>query len=336
MKHSRLFSLSLMVLVSTILFTTQSISAQTKTLKFGDDGKFKIVQFTDVHWRYGDTKSEEAAERMAEVLDAEKPDLIIFTGDVVTAKPAKDGLKAALTPVIERKLPFAVTFGNHDDENDLTRAELLTVLKGFEGNLTSSTAGITGVSNYILPINGSNSDNAASVLYIFDSNSYSPLKDVKGYGWIERDQIDWYMKSSKAFTTANGGQPLPSLAFFHIPIPEYHEAIANESNFMIGTRKEKACSAEVNSGLGVAMLQAGDVMATFVGHDHVNDYAVNWRGILLCYGRFTGGETTYTGIPGGNGARVIELTEGKREFETWIRIKDGKVINHTRYPQDLK
>ena len=84
------------------------------------------------------------------------------------------------------------------------------------------------------------------------------------------------------------------------------------------------------------MLQAGDVMATFVGHDHVNDYAANWRGILLCYGRFTGGETTYTGIPGGNGARVIELTEGKREFETWIRIKDGKVINHTRYPQDLK
>ena len=336
MKHSRLFSLSLMVLVGSILFGTQSISAQTKTLKFGDDGKFKIVQFTDVHWRYGDAKSEEAAKRMAEVLDAEKPDLVIFTGDVVTAKPAKDGLKAALTPVIERKLPFAVTFGNHDDENDLTRAELLAVLKGFEGNLTSSTANITGVSNYILPINGSNSDNAASVLYIFDSNSYSPLKDVKGYGWIERDQIDWYMKSSKAFTTANGGQPLPSLAFFHIPIPEYHEAIANESNFMIGTRKEKACSAEVNSGLGVAMLQAGDVMATFVGHDHVNDYAVNWRGILLCYGRFTGGETTYTGIPGGNGARVIELTEGKREFETWIRIKDGKVINHTRYPQDLK
>ncbi|MBQ5875195.1 MAG: metallophosphatase, partial [Alistipes sp.] len=49
-----------MMLVGTILFGTQSISAQTKTLKFGDDGKFKIVQFTDVHWRYGDAKSEEA------------------------------------------------------------------------------------------------------------------------------------------------------------------------------------------------------------------------------------------------------------------------------------
>ena len=89
MKYSRLFSLSLMVLVSTILFGTHSISAQTKTLKFGDDGKFKIVQFTDVHWRYGDTKSEEAAKRMAEVLDAEKPDLVIFTSALVRTRILK-------------------------------------------------------------------------------------------------------------------------------------------------------------------------------------------------------------------------------------------------------
>lgn len=314
----------------------QDVKAQQQTLKFGDDGKFKIVQFTDVHWVYGNTKSEEAGERMAEILDAEKPDLVVFTGDVVTAKPAAEGLKTALKPVLERKLPFAVTFGNHDDENDLTRTQLLEVLQGLEGNLTTTTAGISGVSNYILPIAGSVSESAAAVLYMFDSNTYSTIKDVKGYGWIENDQIDWYLKSSKAFTTANGGSPLPSLAFFHIPIPEYHEAIANEGNYMIGIRKEKACSPEINSGLGVAMLKAGDVMATFVGHDHVNDYAVNWRGILLCYGRFTGGNTTYTGIPEGNGARVIVLTEGKREFETWIRIKDGKTLHHTNYPQDLK
>ena len=224
----------------------QQATAQQQTLKFNNEGKFKIVQFTDVHWRYGDAKSEEAAERMAEVLDAEKPDLVIFTGDVVTAKPAADGLKAALKPVVERKLPFAVTFGNHDDENDLTRAQLLEVLQGFEGNLTTSTAGISGVTNYILPIKGSAADNPASVLYLFDSNSYSTLKEVKGYGWIERDQIEWYMKSSKAFTTANGGQPLPSLAFFHIPIPEYHEAVANEGTYMVGIRKERACAPEIN------------------------------------------------------------------------------------------
>lgn len=317
------------------LMVSHKAMAQQQTLKFNNEGKFKIVQFTDVHWVYGDPKSNVAAERIAEVLDAEKPDLVVLTGDVVTAKPAADGLEAALKPIMERGLPFAVTFGNHDDETDLSRKELLAVLQGLKGNLTTTTAGITGVTNYILPIKASADDRAAAVLYVFDSNSYSTIKGVKGYGWIEHDQIGWYKKASAAYTTANGGTPLPSLAFFHIPIPEYHEAVAGESNFMIGTRKERACSAEINSGLGTAMLSAGDVMATFVGHDHINDYAVNWRGILLCYGRITGGATTYCDIPNGNGARVIQLTEGKREFETWIRIKDGQVINRVNYPTDI-
>lgn len=53
------------------------VSAQN-VLKFNADKKFKIVQFTDVHWVPGDSASEEAAERMNEVLDVEKPDLVII------------------------------------------------------------------------------------------------------------------------------------------------------------------------------------------------------------------------------------------------------------------
>ena len=183
MKRITLWAICLMMTFTGCL----TAAAQQQILKFGDNGKFKIVQFTDVHWCYEHPKSEGAAKRMIEVLDAEKPDLVVLTGDIVTAKPATEGLKAALKPVMERKLPFAVTFGNHDDENDLTRAQLLEVLEGLEGNLTTTTAGITGVTNYILPIKGSASDNAAAVLYMFDSNSYPTIKDVKGYGWIEYD-----------------------------------------------------------------------------------------------------------------------------------------------------
>ena len=56
------------------------INAQN-VLKFNADKKFKIVQFTDVHWVPGNPASEEAAERMNEVLDIEKPDLVIYTGN---------------------------------------------------------------------------------------------------------------------------------------------------------------------------------------------------------------------------------------------------------------
>ena len=311
--------------------------AQKPELKFGEDKKFKIVQFTDVHWIYGDPRADVAGERMNEVLDAEKPDLVVYTGDVIFGKPAKESLMKALEPVISRNIPFALTWGNHDDEQGMTRQELFDYVKDIPNNLTSTVEGITGVTNYTLSVKTADGKKDATALYVFDSNSYSTLekKVVDGYGWIALDQIDWYVKANKKYAFANGGKPLPSLAFFHIPLPEYHEAARNESAYMVGTRKEVPCSPKINTGLGAAMLQSGDVMGVFVGHDHVNDYVVNWRGILLCYGRYTGGSTVYHDIPQGNGARIIELTEGERSFKTWERIAGGKIINEVNYPSDF-
>ena len=196
--------------------------------------------------------------------------------------------------------------------------------------------GISGVTNYALTIKSANGKGDAAIIYVFDSNSYSPIKEVKGYEWIKHDQVEWYIRTSKQYTAANNGKPMPALAFFHIPLPEYHEAVQNEGSYFVGTRKEKACAPALNSGLATAMLEAGDVMGVFVGHDHVNDYVVDWRGILLGYGRFTGGATVYHDIPQGNGARVIEITEGERTIKTWIRIKGGKVINEVNYPADAE
>ena len=311
------------------------VSAQN-VLKFNADKKFKIVQFTDVHWVPGDSASEEAAERMNEVLDVEKPDLVIYTGDLVFGKPESEALSKALEPVVSRRLPFAVTWGNHDDEQDMTRIELLEYIKDMPGNLTSTTAGISGVTNYVLPLKSEDGKKDAAVLYVFDSNAYSSLKQVKGYDWIKPDQINWYVESSVGYTERNGGKPLPSLAFFHIPFPEYNEAAQDENALLIGTRKEKACAPLINTGLYAAMLNAGDIMATFESHAHVKAYIVDWKGILLCYGRFTGGNTVYHDIPGGNGARVIELTQGVRSFKTWERLEGGKIINEVNYPSDFQ
>ena len=81
----------------------------------------QIVQFTDVHYIYNDPRSDVSIERINEVLDAEKPDLVIFTGDVIYGKPAEEGMRTVLNLVSKREIPFAVTFGNHDNEQGLTR-----------------------------------------------------------------------------------------------------------------------------------------------------------------------------------------------------------------------
>ena len=82
-----------------------------------------------------------------------------------------------------------------------------------------------------------------------------------------------------------------------------------------------------------SMKEMGDILGVFVGHDHDDDYAVFWKGILLAYGRYTGGDTVYNNLS--NGARVIEMTEGSTNFRTWIRQKDEEVINTVNYPSDF-
>lgn len=325
----------LFVSVLFLLGGVLSGNAQESTLKFNKDGKFKIVQLTDLHYIHGNPKSDVAIERAVEVLDAEKPDLVLYTGDVVYGKPAEEGLRTMLNLASERGIPFGMMFGNHDDEQGLSRKELFDIARTIPHNLTDSVEGVSGASNYILPIKSSDGKKNLYIIYCLDSHSYSHIEGIDGYDYIKFDQIQWYRENSKKFTAENGGTPVPSLAFFHIPLPEYNLSAADEKADLIGSRWEKPCAPQLNSGMFASMKEMGDIQGMFVGHDHDDDYAVYWKGVLLAYGRYSGGKTVYNNLPGSNGARVIELTEGEKGFKTWIRLKDGEIINTINFPSDF-
>ena len=310
-----------------------ALCAQNAALKFNKAGEFKIVQFTDVHFKYGNPASDIALERIDEVLEAENPDLVVLTGDIIYAAPADKGMLTVLERVSAHNVPFVVTFGNHDDEQGMTRAQLYDIIRSVPGNVQPDR-GEQVSPDYVLTVHSSDGKGRdAAVLYFFDSHSYSKLKDVKGYDWLTFDQVENYRSLSASFTEANGGRPLPALSFFHIPLPEYNQAASDEGAILIGTRMEKACAPALNTGMFTAMKEAGDVMGVFVGHDHDNDYAVMWHGILLAYGRYTGGNTVYNHLP--NGARVIVLKEGKRTFDTWIDLAGGRQVNRSTYPDSF-
>ena len=308
-------------------------SAMAQTLKFNNRKTLKIVQFTDVHWKPGNPESLAAARCMNAVLDAEHPDLVVYTGDIAFDKPTFEALDSAFAPVIKRGIPFAYTFGNHDDEDGTTRKEIFDYVRKKPLCLTTTADGVSGMANFCLPIKSADGKKDAAVIYVFDSNSYSPIKEIKGYDWVKPDQIDWYRRLSAAYTNANGGTPLPSIVFQHIPVPEFNDAARDEEARLIGKRFEGACAPKLNTGEFAAMRINGDVMAMFVGHDHINNYSVLYKGILLSYGQYTGGRTVY--CPQRNGARVIELTEGSRTFKTWLRMADGEVLDRLTCPDDF-
>ncbi|SHF84487.1 Calcineurin-like phosphoesterase [Mariniphaga anaerophila] len=300
-------------------------------LSFNQNGTFKIAQFTDVHFKPGVPESEPSLELIKFIIETEKPDMVAFSGDIVTGRPAAEGWKTVLAPVIEAGVPFAVTLGNHDDEQDLTRSQIRELLKNFPGYLGKKPAAKSKYGDYLLKVNADKKEECA-LLYFLDSNAYSTLDSVKGYGWFSFDQVNWYRKQSMKNTLKNG-EKLPALAYFHIPLPEYKTAFDSDAK-RSGQRNEDECSPEINTGMFTAMLLGGDVMGTFVGHDHVNDYLVNHYGIALTYGRWSGGKTTYGNLQ--HGSRIVVLEQGKKQFKTWMRLRDGQMIDEALFPDDLK
>ena len=321
-------------LITILLLLCVSMNAQK--LFFKPDSTFKIVQFTDMHYVHGDPKSDTTLLSIERILNAEKPDLIVFTGDIVTSNPVEEGWNVITKFAINRQIPFAVTLGNHDDEYDLTRSDLARLITQYPFNINKVKEEETGeFLNNVLQIYGSKHRmKTKSTLYLIDSKAYSTIDRVRGYGWISTETIDWYKKQSAWFTANNNLEPIPSLAFFHIPLPEYAKAFDDEKNIRFGERLEKECSPELNSGMFLAMKEMRDMMGVFTGHDHVNDYIVDYYDIALAYGRFSGWKTTY--VPEINGARVIVLKEGEREFDTWIHLLNGTIKHNVSYPHDFK
>ena len=320
-------------ILTALLVLATAFPCLAQGLRFRPDGTFKIAQFTDTHYIHGDARADTVIKNIRHVMETERPDLVLLTGDVIYGKPAERSYRDVLDAVAAYGVPFGIMFGNHDDEQGLDRAALLRITQTYPHNLTRTEPGIHGYTNYVLPILAHNGADTAAVIYCFDSNAYSQIDGVKGYDYIRGDQVEWYRRTSRSLTAANGGTPRPAYAFFHIPLPEYSEAVADDEAPFIGTRKERVCAPALNSGLFAAMKECGDVRATFVGHDHSNDYAVLWHGILLAYGRYSGGNTVYNDLP--NGARLIELHEDGQRFDTWVRLADGQVLNRATCPDSF-
>lgn len=303
-----------------------SINAQNKIkLKFNTSGEFKIVQFTDTHIDFNHNKNLNVYDIVEKIIKTEKPDFVILTGDIITQNDPLGGYDKFADVFKKTKTPWAVIFGNHDGEANTPREEIAKYLVKLPYCVNTDNGkndGIYGASNFVLPVFGKNNKTKA-LLYCMDSNSNSTLPTVKGYDWFHFSQINWYLNKSKKHTKANGGKPLPALAFFHIPLPEYTQAWENKTNPPIGVKNEDECSPDINSGMFTAMLEARDVMGTFVGHDHINDYIGVHHGIALAYGRVTKVMKNPDEDPLAGG-RIIVLKEGRRTFDTWIRDMDGK------------
>lgn len=104
-------------------------------LRVKEDGKFKIIQISDTHMGTGVGICKDAIDAhgkylpkseadpltvnfIGRILDTEQPDLVVLTGDQLhhDISDSQTALFKVVAPIIERSIPFAAVFGNHDSE----------------------------------------------------------------------------------------------------------------------------------------------------------------------------------------------------------------------------
>lgn len=298
-------------------------------LRFHEDGSFKIMQMSDFQDFVNAEKTEanpRSLELMEKAIAQEKPDLVVMTGDQIggnmDAAQLQDYIAQMVAPLEAAQVPWLVTYGNHDEDATDALAEgwnkirQLDYYMSFAHNInqasmsgaeaTDDNGNTIAVGDMYVLIYDQKGEKPLYNVWALDSNRYA---DQGGYDFIRHDQVAWYYETSKNLEDKYG--LLNSLMFFHIPLPEWAEMAHDALRYEVAGHKfENECPSDTNSGLFAAISERKDVRGVFVGHDHVNDYVGNYRGIFLGYDANVGFQTYGLGGDENNamrGVRVFEL-----------------------------
>ena len=282
------------------------ILANKTKLRFDENGQFKIMILADTHIPGGGMPIEDL-KNVKKLVEREDPDLIIFTGDNVvdSSLQSEKRFRIALMSITEylesQEIYWMHVFGNHDGEMKFPLAEQQKVYESYDHCLSKAgDENITGIGNYVVPLYGSSDDTVKFAIWGLDSGDYptaeeraelfpSGVSSFKGfdstaYDFIHYDQIEWYRETSKLLQSCNGGEVVPGLMAFHIPLQETYTAWENREGLeWTGVKKDPVCSGAYNTGLFEVIRNRGDIKAIINGHDHINDFMVNYCGIKMCY-----------------------------------------------------
>lgn len=219
---------------------------------------------------------------------------------------------------------WTVNFGNHDSEiySIYNREEMGDFYSRDEWKnclFQKDDGSIDGVSNSVIKVK--NSDGVITqALFSIDTNDYPQENKFAGivagltgnYDNIHENQIEWYKTSceklnaeNKAFieNTFEGDEKeqllnnfglVKSLVFMHIPPVEYADAWDEFKNngykdtenvkYYYGTLGEKVCHPTDDDLFFETAVEMKSTQGMFVGHDHINIFSVDYKGIRLTYG----------------------------------------------------
>lgn len=297
---------------------------------------YRLMHVSDVHYHpFGKTCYDIPPEHLngqpcnatnttrflRSVIETDKPQLVVHTGDIIDGG-SEDPVLAmdTLYGVSEAaNLPWAASLGNHDEESTLSREQVMEHILGMSKEQSEMGPVDDSFGNFYVDLVSQDGDDVVARLVFFDSR----IDHV--HVMINDAQLSWFKNLTKSLP------PAPTLAFYHIPFTEYSTAL--HANHTISGGYHEPVSANGPNPNIFPVLQEAGVLAGFCGHDHTNDYCVEWQGVQLCY-EGSPGYTAY-GNDGSKGyyyerrARVTELqlSNGKLSaLRSFKRVSDGTAL----------
>ena len=308
--------LAVMMLIGLVpMALTSSAAFSDTSLKFDENGEFVLIQITDIQ---EDTEVHETTLALiAKAMSKYNPDMVVFTGDNVESGMDESEFKTAvdqfLAPIINAGVRYAVTFGNHDDEDRSivnTAWDKQSQYNYYIGKsslaIDYDEASLSGVGTGAIPIYSNDGSRVAFCVFPVDSGTYDSNDD---YDHVKDDQIAWYASEAQRLAALNNGNLVPTLTFQHIPVPEIYSnllvevpqgsagAIQGTGNWsnkyytldpnnatITGVMQEGPCPAAINNGQYQGWLNVGNHVGAFFGHDHTNTFVgTDANGITMGY-----------------------------------------------------
>ena len=307
--------------------------------------KLKILQISDaqdMHFvRYA------LPQMINRACDAVQPDLIVLTGDNIHGNHLDEdyigrktddlsvillhmqqALYHVLRPIERRGVPFCMIFGNHDDLNPVSKQEQADLYKDYTCFFgLNDTEPQLDCDTYNVPIYSSEGDAVVFNLWMLDSAGKDDGTG-NGFEYVKPEAIEWYKRESDHLKAANGGKPVPSLMFQHVPVPQIRELFIpcgeDDPNVVKWRGPDKQpCKLDQERADGYAdeypdvcdedfgqldaIREQGDVCALVFGHDHANNFTCDLDSVHIV--QTPGASFRSYGTERARGVRVFEIGE---------------------------
>ncbi|KAF9525411.1 Metallo-dependent phosphatase [Crepidotus variabilis] len=325
---------------------------------FNKDGTLKLTVFSDLHYGenpwddWGPEQDKNSTRLIKRILAEEKPDFAIINGDLVTGE---NTFRANVTQLLDQivgpfnlaRVPFTATYGNHDNQGNITHfEEILHLQKASRyAYVRSSPAGVGGEGgqgNYWVPIYHTPQDNnPVLILWFFDSRGGvypNPESNKAMPDWVDSTVGPWIEGEVIKMEAAWGpSTDRAALAFVHIP-PHAIQAVQSKVNAQTnpGLNDDKLGSGSVQDSAAVdndgpfwdsLTSNIKNLRAIISGHDHGNEWCARepTKNVIFCFNKHSG-YGGYDSAGWGHGVRnlLFRTPEPTASVETWIRLEEGE------------